>query len=261
MIGPLKIKGKTGNQLSEKASKSYDHKYNLNLLVYIDNKPHFKYTDRLRRVYVRDCPGCNKKFFTSNESTATCGDKCRSLAKAISIEGAVYDMHYKKDIPLYAVHLFLPNGKIYLIDSVDLDSCCRFKWTSDKDNYVITTFMDKKSNKRIYLKLHRLIMRAKPGETVDHVNGNPLDNRKENLRLVSKQVNALNVATSKKGKIHNVHIKNGNYIFRIAYLFNGKRKTYQKSFKTEREAIAFRDEYKSNLINKLTEGQGSDPKL
>lgn len=39
---------------------------------------------------------------------------------------------------------------------------------------------------------HRLIINAKPGEIVDHINHNGLDNRKENLRIVTHQMNILN---------------------------------------------------------------------
>jgi hypothetical protein len=44
--------------------------------------------------------------------------------------------------------------------------------------------------------LHRMVMRAPKNLMVDHINGNRLDNRKENLRLCSVKNNAVN----KKGK-------------------------------------------------------------
>jgi HNH endonuclease len=39
---------------------------------------------------------------------------------------------------------------------------------------------------------HRLILEAKEGEHVDHINGDGLDNRKCNLRLVNRSVNMAN---------------------------------------------------------------------
>lgn len=40
--------------------------------------------------------------------------------------------------------------------------------------------------------MHRQIMTPEPGLVVDHINGNPLDNRRENLRVVTQQVNSWN---------------------------------------------------------------------
>lgn len=45
---------------------------------------------------------------------------------------------------------------------------------------------------RGHVHLHRLIVGAKPGEFVDHINGNVLDNRKTNLRICDRQQNARN---------------------------------------------------------------------
>lgn len=40
--------------------------------------------------------------------------------------------------------------------------------------------------------LHRLIMEAKEGEIVDHINQSKHDNRRCNLRIVNKSINAVN---------------------------------------------------------------------
>lgn len=61
---------------------------------------------------------------------------------------------------------------------------------------------------RKQFKLHRLIMNAKPGEVIDHVNGNTLDNRKCNLRITTQSGNnknakkRRNAITSKYKGVH-----------------------------------------------------------
>jgi hypothetical protein len=40
--------------------------------------------------------------------------------------------------------------------------------------------------------MHKLVIDARSGEMVDHINGDPLDNRKENLRIVTNQQNSWN---------------------------------------------------------------------
>jgi len=54
------------------------------------------------------------------------------------------------------------------------------------------------NGKRVSVFLHRLVSGAKPKEIVDHINRNKLDNRSENLRIVSSLINSLNRSTSKQ---------------------------------------------------------------
>lgn len=48
------------------------------------------------------------------------------------------------------------------------------------------------NGKRVTVFLHRLVSNAKPREIVDHINRNKLDNRQENLRIVTPLMNCLN---------------------------------------------------------------------
>jgi hypothetical protein len=49
-------------------------------------------------------------------------------------------------------------------------------------------------------RIHRLIMDAQSGEIVDHINGNPLDNRRNNRRIVTSLVNNQKARKRKDGK-------------------------------------------------------------
>lgn len=48
--------------------------------------------------------------------------------------------------------------------------------------------------------LHRIVAGAKEGDHVDHINGDTLDNRKENLRCVNNRTNCQNNVLRRQGK-------------------------------------------------------------
>ena len=78
------------------------------------------------------------------------------------------------------------------------------KFIIDKDDFEkikeISWYVNKKTKNGYYMEhkgresisVHRLIMGAKKGEYVDHINGDTLDNRKNNLRIVTNQQNGFN---------------------------------------------------------------------
>ena len=78
------------------------------------------------------------------------------------------------------------NGRSFLFDEEDLPFVTARTWSVDKDGYV----RGQKENRGI--RFHRLIMRAEDDEVVDHINGDPRDCRKKNLRIVSQHQNCMN---------------------------------------------------------------------
>lgn len=83
------------------------------------------------------------------------------------------------------------------------------------------------------LKLHNFIMNHEPTKflVVDHINRNPLDNRKENLRIISQQNNAINSSIGKNNTsgIIGVYFDNSKNKWRATLKIDGKQKTLFQS--------------------------------
>ena len=77
-------------------------------------------------------------------------------------------------------------GKTFLFDKEDYDRVKNFCWYISTNGYVI--------NGKEGIRLHRLIMGVNDSNLdVDHINHDLTDNRKQNLRVVSRSKNAKNV--------------------------------------------------------------------
>jgi hypothetical protein len=87
-----------------------------------------------------------------------------------------------KEIPL-------TKGYVALVDDEDYERVSVLKWSAcvhDRRVYA----MRRPDRKTVYL--HRFIMNAPVGSTVDHQNHDGLDNRRENLRICSNAENVAN---------------------------------------------------------------------
>jgi hypothetical protein len=82
---------------------------------------------------------------------------------------------------------------VVLFDPEDAAIVAAHKWTITRrphTNYVIRSVCESGKSRGIYL--HRAIMMPPEGMEVDHINGNGLDNRRANLRIVTCSENMAN---------------------------------------------------------------------
>jgi hypothetical protein len=138
-------------------------------------------------------------------------------------------------------HIQLTQGLSVLVDDADYEKFGHLNWKSarsGKKYYAVLNYQSGGKFKR--LTLHREIMNPTEGMFVDHINGNPLDCRKENMRLVTGSQNAMNRRLRSDNKLGVVGVsktKSGKY---LAYCSVGGKIKRLGLFVTIEEAVAAR---------------------
>ena len=96
-----------------------------------------------------------------------------------------------KEIPL-------TRGQFAIVDDEDYIWLNQWKWCAIKREY--TWYAERRELKSIsgkILRMHRVIIGARAGELVDHINGNGLDNRRTNIRICTHSQNLMNSSNKK----------------------------------------------------------------
>lgn len=88
----------------------------------------------------------------------------------------------------------LTQGKYATVDEMDFEKFGKLKWHY-KEGYAVRHFAGKGK-----VRLHRLILDAKDGQMVDHINRDTLDNRRGNLRICSVSENTRNMGIKTNNK-------------------------------------------------------------
>lgn len=128
----------------------------------------------------------------------------------------------------------LTQGKQTIVDDEDYQYLSQWKWHYDK-GYVYRTLKK--------ISMHRVLMQAKKGQIVDHINLDTLDNRKSNLRFVTRLENSINRAKTKantsgyKGayKIKRTY-RNNSYEYWVAKIRVNKRIIHIGTYDTAKKA-------------------------
>lgn len=111
----------------------------------------------------------------------------------------------------------LTKGQFTLVDDEDYSYLNQWKWFCEFHMYAVRDYRGKR------MKMHRVIMDAPQGLEIDHIDGNGLNNQKQNLRIVTHAQNQKNM----KKPITNTSGYKGvswDQVRRkwVAYIWNGK---------------------------------------
>ena len=193
---------------------------------------------------IRICPQCGKVHFSTNYLCAKHDRQLREFGYFLDNNPrTIYDPNEIRVIGDYAeVDIYDKQAKVqktFIIDTEDIPVIIKYKWGTKyykKDNMWYVACIDNKTHKHIYL--HHLLM-GFPTETIDHINGDTMDNRKSNLRIATKSIQSINQKKI-EGTFTNIKgvrkSKNGY----VAHLGWEGKTYYSKIFKTIEEASYFR---------------------
>lgn len=105
-------------------------------------------------------------------------------------------------------------------------------WIQTSKKFYVRTSIHKK-----YIFLHRLLLKPTRDQEVDHINGDSLDYRRENLRICTHQQNRWNTSKRKDStnKYRGIHFDKRSKLWRARIQANGIRH-YSGYYKSEEAA-------------------------
>lgn len=124
----------------------------------------------------------------------------------------------------------IPSTKGFEIicDDDDYERLSGFRWYAhhhgkgrNRDGEYRPARRDSAPPRKVHTFVHAVMGRAPDGMVIDHINGNPWDNRKENLRICSHGQNLRNQRRPRKanGTGKGVHIVNGSITVKISFRY------------------------------------------
>lgn len=187
--------------------------------------------------------GCNNDFYRNVDGKPYCSKhRTQMVRHGRILEETIYDKNKIKIEDNHAVIIVKVKGEVIetLINLEDVDLVKNYKWHGSKhsNGYYIAT--GGSTTERMYL--HTLIMGSNKGYDVDHINGNTLDNRRCNLRVVPHSDNSNNRSYQSNNKLKHKNIfydkSRNKYTVQIRY----KNNSFHKRYNTLEEAKEGRNE-------------------
>lgn len=138
----------------------------------------------------------------------------------------------------------LTQDKVTVVDDADFDWLSQWKWFAHFNfyNWYAARTVWQLDGKSHTVKMHRIIIAAGDGTEIDHIDGDGLNNRRDNLRVVTHQQNMFNRSTTRKNisGFKGVTWHKRDLIWQVNIGCNGKTK-YLGSFHDAEEAARVYD--------------------
>lgn len=143
-----------------------------------------------------------------------------------------------EEIDDFTIKGFTRNGDIFLIDKEDYHLIEPYCWHRHKDGYIrtrVSYYIKDGKLHNSYALMHNLIMGKKDGLEIDHLNGNPADNRKNNLQYKTHAENMDNIVGYVGNKIKGVYYNKKEKKWKALIKYN-KEKYYLGNFEKYEDA-------------------------
>ena len=133
------------------------------------------------------------------------------------------------------------SDRVALVSDGDYEFLSQFTWYCTKERHCYYAVAHSSINGYpVPVRMHRLVMSAKPGEMIDHRDGNGLNNQRDNLRVADYAQNMWNRSPNKGRLYKGVTInRDGTFTAKITH---NHTSYYLGTFATEAEAaIAYNE--------------------
>ncbi len=198
----------------------------------------------------RNCLQCNAVFQPRRDSAKYCSLKCVGRHRAVRTNALPADIPGARWIPL-------TNGKFALVDAVKFDLLNQHVWAAAPQRSSLgasshcwyATRVERQDGRSRTIYMHRYVINAPRGYLVDHVNGNGLDNRAQNLRIANPSQNSSNARRVNKTGFRGVSkLTDGAFISRVVK--DGKQ-YWTGRFKTAEDAARAYDKLARKLLGQF----------
>lgn len=127
----------------------------------------------------------------------------------------------------------LTRGRVAIVDDEDFDRLSLKKWYCSSNGYAMRS--RQLGKRKITVLMHREVLGFPESESIDHINCDKLDNRKQNLRPCTQSQNMGNRTVRSGRPYKGVTTRTGHKSFYAEMSYAGKPK-YLGAFATAEEA-------------------------